>query len=343
MTHPALSRRHALALAAAGTLAPRWARAEPPDPVVVQLDWVIRGTHAMFFVAKAKGYFAAENIDVTTIRRGNGSGNTMQLVGGGGAQFGFGDLPTLLVSRSQNVPVVALAPVNQKSTLAFISLAKTKVLKTPADLRGVHIGVSPSGSTQVFLRAFLAANGMAMADVQQSTVPAPYENFLLLGRVEVIPGYTDGEVPELAEKVGGVEALSIMMGSDFGYDAYGSGLFTSERMIADKPDLVKRFTRAFLKGFGDVVTDPAAAAKIVAAANPEFKDKEAILLDAIKINLDGPFFSEATKASGLGWNTRAKWDATAKILADQSLIPAQLDVGQAFDNRFVENAGALRR
>jgi NitT/TauT family transport system substrate-binding protein len=129
------------------------ARAE--DNVSVQLDYVVRGTHAMFFVAKEKGYFAKQGINVTAIRSGNGSPNAMRLVGNGDADFGFGDLPTLAVARSQNVPVVALAAVNQHSPLAMLALASKHKLDKPQDLKGLNIGVQPSGSTYVFLLAFL--------------------------------------------------------------------------------------------------------------------------------------------------------------------------------------------
>ena len=61
--------------------------ASAEDKVGVQLDWVVRGNHAMFFVAKEKGYFAKQNIDVTAIRRGTGSPNAMRLVGNGDAEF----------------------------------------------------------------------------------------------------------------------------------------------------------------------------------------------------------------------------------------------------------------
>src|SRR3974377_1497617 len=83
------------------------------DKVNVQLDYVVRGNHAMFFVAKKKGYFEKEGIEVASIQRGTSSQNTMRLVGNGNAEFGFGDLPTLAVARAQDVPVVALAAVNQ--------------------------------------------------------------------------------------------------------------------------------------------------------------------------------------------------------------------------------------
>ena len=101
----------------------------------MQLDWVVRGNHAMFFVAKEKGYFAKQGIDVTAIRRGTGSPNAMRLVGNGDADFGFGDLPTLAVARSQDVPVVALAAVNQHSPLAMLALAKSSSSKSRKTLK----------------------------------------------------------------------------------------------------------------------------------------------------------------------------------------------------------------
>src|ERR1041384_4029819 len=122
------------ALALATLVAASQAMAE--DNVSVQLDWVVRGNHAMFFVAQEKGYFKENGITVTAIRKGTGTPDALRLVANGNADFGFGDLPTLAVSRSQGLPVVAIAAVNQESPLAMISLAKKKPLTAPADLKG---------------------------------------------------------------------------------------------------------------------------------------------------------------------------------------------------------------
>ncbi len=137
------------------------AAAKAADQVSVQLDWVVRGNHAMFFVARDKGYFKDNGIEVTAIRKGTGSVDALRLVGTGNAEFGFGDLPTLAIARSQAVPVVALAAVNQRSPMGMIALAKTKTLSKPEDLKGLDVGVHTAGSTYVFLRAFLAAHGMS--------------------------------------------------------------------------------------------------------------------------------------------------------------------------------------
>jgi NitT/TauT family transport system substrate-binding protein len=313
------------------------------DKVTVQLDYVVRGNHAMFFVARKKGYFANEGVEITAIQRGTGSPNAMRFVGGGNAEFGFGDLPTLAVARSQEVPVVALAAVNQASPLGMLALSSKLKLTKPQDLKGLNVGVQPAGATYVFLKAFLAANGMSLDDIKQNTVTPPYENYLLLGRVDAVPGYIDAEVPELEAKAGGPGSLSIILGSDFGYTVYGSGLFTSEKVIAEKGDLVQRFVNAYMQAFADVINNPGEAADIIIEANPEYAAKKDVLVKQIEADIKATFFSADTKANGIGWMTKDAWAKTAKILLDQGAMKQAINVEAAFTDKYLAAAKPLKR
>ena len=317
--------------------------AQAADDVSVQLDWLVRGNHAMFFVARDNGYFKEQGINVTAIRKGTGSTDALKLVANGNADFGFGDLPTLQVGRSQKLPVVALVAVNQESPLAMISLKAKHPMSKPADMKGMNIGVHPSGSTYVFLKAFFAKNGLNLADFKQSTVSPPYENMLLLGRVDLVPGYIDAEVPELEAKAGGPGSLSILHGSDFGYDAYGSGVFTSEKMIAEKPELVQRFVNAYAKAFQFVVEHPKEAVDIVVKANPEYKGKEHTLMAQLDADIKSTFFGPYTKTHGIGAMSDKQWTATAQVLKEQGMLPADFNAAGGFNSSFIEKAGALKR
>ena len=274
------------------------------DKISVQLDYVVRGNHAMFFVAKEKGYFEKQGIDVTAIRAAPDRPTQCVLSATAMRSSGLAICRRLAVARSQDVPVVALAAVNQHSPLGMLALASKHKLTKPQDLKGLNIGVQPSGSTYVFLKAFLAANGMTLDDVKQSTVTPPYENYLLLGRVDTVPGYIDAEVPELEAKAGGPGSLSIMQGSDFGYTVYGSGLFTSEKMIAERSDVVQRFVNAYMQAFADVIKSPEEAADIIIKANPEYGPKKDVLVKQIEADIKSTFFSADTKTNGIGWMTK---------------------------------------
>ena len=53
------------------------------DKVTVQLDFVIRGNHGVFFVGQSEGFFARDGIEITAINKGTGSVNTMRQIGFG--------------------------------------------------------------------------------------------------------------------------------------------------------------------------------------------------------------------------------------------------------------------
>jgi NitT/TauT family transport system substrate-binding protein len=304
---------------------------------------VVRGNHAMFFVAKEKGYFDKQGIDVTAIQKGTGSVNALRLIGNGNAEFGFGDLPTLAVARSQDVPAVAIVAVNQHSPLSMLALAKSHKLSKPQDLKGLNVGVTPGSSTYIFLKSLLSINGMTMDEIKQSTVSPPYENYLLLGRVDAVPGYVDAEVPELEAKAGGPGSLSIMLGSDFGYVVYGSGVFTSEKMIAEKSDLVQRFVNAYTQAFADVIKNPGEAADIIIKANPEYAPKKDVLVKQIEADVKYTFFSDETKKNGIGSMNPDTWQKTVKLLVDQGGMKGNIDAAKAFTDKYVAAAKPLKQ
>jgi NitT/TauT family transport system substrate-binding protein len=304
------------------------------DQVTVQLDYEIRGNHGMFFLAKSEGLFAKEGIDVTAINKGQGSVNTMRIIGSDAAEFGFGDLPTLIIARSQNTPVVAIAAVNQQSPMAMISLAKSP-LKTPKDLEGRAIGVFPAGSTFIFMKAFTAANHLDMSKIEVRTITPPSESFLLLNRVDVIPGYIDAEVPELEAKAGGPGSLSMLLGRDNGVVSFGSGVVTSEKMIQTKPDLVRRFMRAYLQAFAETIKDPGKTADAIIAAAPEYKDKKDVLVAQLRADIAETFMSPATKQNGLGYMSPQTAKATVDLLVSQGVLKETIDTTKAFDNQFI--------
>jgi NitT/TauT family transport system substrate-binding protein len=159
----------------------------------------------------------------------------------------------------------------------------------------------------------------------------------------VVPGYVDAEVPELEAKTGGPGSLSILLGSDFGYKAYGSGVFTSEKMIAEKPDLVQRFVKAYTQAFQFVIENPKEAVDITVKANPEYKGKEEALLKQIDADIKSTFFSDYSKSNGIGAISAAQWKETAQVLQEQGVLPANFNSSVGFNSSFVEKSAPLKR
>jgi len=115
--------------------------AQTPAKLRFTLDWVIQGQHAPFLLAKAKGYFDQEGVDVT-IDVGNGSAGAVQRLASGAYDMGFADLSTLIefLGNNPNLPrPQAVYMVHERNPNALFAMKKSGIAK-PADLKGKKAG-----------------------------------------------------------------------------------------------------------------------------------------------------------------------------------------------------------
>src|SRR5438093_498947 len=152
--------------AAAGLLAVvagPWAGAQAPERVSLRLDWAWWPGQTQFIVAKEKGFYREVGLDVE-INQGQGSGNTVIVVGEGKDPLGFADMGAAAQAISKGVPIKAVATVQQKAGTSLIFL-KGAGISSPKDIEGKRLGSTPTGSDAQRLPAFLAANGIDKSKV----------------------------------------------------------------------------------------------------------------------------------------------------------------------------------
>jgi len=310
------------------------ARAQAPEKITIQLDFTyLRGNYAPFFIGRDKDMFKDEGIEVTEIRMGRGSADTSQRVAQGTSEFGFADLPTALVVRSQGAPVKAIAATNVVSPLAMLALNARAQLKKPKDLEGQSIAVTPALSTYYFFRAFAAANGVELSKVTEVSAAPPYEPLLLAGRVTALPGYIDAEIPILAGHAGGYDKLDILRGEEYGYKAFGTGIITSDKIISEKPKLVERFLRAYLKALKYTIDRPQEAADALMKADGKLDRK--VLIDQLDADIKYTFTNATTDKCGLGYMDPARWESTLNVLVTQKVISNAPKLDDVYTNKFL--------
>src|ERR1700726_426159 len=117
------------------------ALATAADKVVLMLNWYVYGEHAPFYYGKAKGIYAAENIDLE-IQEGRGSAATTQAVAAKTADFGYVDVPTMMRAAVKGAPVIATGVLLQTSPMSAMGFADKNIRK-PEDIKGKTVAITP--------------------------------------------------------------------------------------------------------------------------------------------------------------------------------------------------------
>lgn len=302
--------------------------AHAEEKVTVRLSFTPFAAHAALYVAEAKGFYKDAGLDVD-ILPGRGSSFAATTVGSGQDTFGIADAAAVVQARAKNVPVVAVASLYQQNGLALLATDKSGI-SGPAGIKGRNIGIFPGSTTVIFLQSVLKKNGLSMDDIKPVTVRSGTDLPLLLN------GSMDAEVSVysqcLAWQVQHPELkLKFWMMSDLGFSTPGYALITNETFAKEKPDVVKAFVQATLKGQQYAIDHTDEALDILVAAVPELrKDEEAIKWkDAMTTT-----FSDATKSAGIGVIDVPKWQQLNTLLAQYKAIDAPVDLTALLKDNF---------
>lgn len=211
------------------------------EQVRLQLKWPHHYMFAGYYAAKEKGYYQAAGLDVEILPNKKGE-DPVQKVLDGKAEFGVGT-SDLLIRRGQGAPLVVLAVIFQQME---------------HDLTGHSIKNEPGHSP---LRDYLRQEGVA-----DDKVNSLAESF----RAEdLAAGTTDVFCTNEGDGSGGLNAAALHRGMSTLWavdaDVYGDNLFTTESQIQLRPQMVKAFREASLKGWKYAIHHPEEVAQLIRA------------------------------------------------------------------------------
>lgn len=290
--------------------------------VTFRLNWATGGYHAAYYLAKEKGYFEAEGLDVE-IQAGKGSVDTVKLVANGSADFGLADAVSVIPGKLQGMPIKAIGAVYQDNPMSVISLSE-KNIKSLKDLEGKVFGAVPAGSPYILYKGLIKSQGVDASKIKEVSVDSPGIAQLLTKQVDAITlFYTEAyPVQEQAD-----QPLNIIKAKDLGMDIYGLVVFANETTLKD-PAAAKGFLKALQKGLDEAKKDPEAAVDILIKYAPEKKelrDQQVHLLKDAYLVMNGTLNMDA-----------AKWDRTQKVLFEQQAIERTIDAKEYFDSSYLK-------
>src|SRR5690606_15025222 len=151
-----------MACAAIGAAA--WATpASAAEPLLVRLDFSPWGMHGAMHLAKQKGWFKEQGLDVE-IQDGTGTINTLQLLASGQIDVGQVSVGTMAVAMENGLDLISIAGFARTGDLAVMTDAAQGV-KSPQDLRGKRVVCFTTSHWVPFIDPFLSANGLSRRDV----------------------------------------------------------------------------------------------------------------------------------------------------------------------------------
>lgn len=204
--------------------------AEAADKLTVVLDWFLNPDHATLVVARDKGFFAAENLDVELIAPADPSAPP-RLVAARQADVAVTYQPDLHLSVKEGLPLVRFATLVETPLNTVMALEGGPV-KSLADLKGKKIGFSVSGFEDAILATMLDKAGVKVADTTLVNVNFALTTALVSGQVDaVVGGYRNFEATEL--ELAGKKAVTFYP-EENGVPVYDELIFAAHKdMIAD--------------------------------------------------------------------------------------------------------------
>ena len=297
--------RSIAALATAVTLAiPATAAAQ--DKVSLRLNWYLGGLHVPFYYGKERGFFAAEGIDLT-INEGRGSANTVQVVAAGSDTFGMADSSSVIVTAAKGAEVKSVMSLLNSTGFSVVSLVENGI-KTPKDLEGKRVAVSPGDPLGSLLQAVCKANNVDCGKISMVQVdPAAKVVTVLEKKADALLGGADDQYFLIKYKGQEPHALRY---ADHGANIVGMTILTTGNLIKTKPDLVRRFVRASVRSWEEAKKNPQAAVDAALKVKPDLNRQST--LDQMMVDFE---LLDSTNSKGkIGLGAKADWDQTINLL-----------------------------
>lgn len=293
--------------------------------VTVLLDWVPNTNHTGLYAAKELGYYAQEGLDVEILQVNEGG--TSQLVAAGKAEFGISYQEEVTYARVEDIPVVAIAAIIQHNTSGFASPAE-KGIKTPKDFEGKRYGGWGSPVEEAVLRALMEKYNADFNKLEMVTIGAADFFTSVTKDVDFTWIYYgwDGVAAELR----GIKLNFISLkDEEEALDFYTPVIITTEKMIEENPELVRKFIKATSRGYKYAIENPEKAAEFLLEVSPEL-DRELVIASQ-------KYLSEQYQADAPRWGVMKEevWRNYAQWMFERKLIEKMIEPGKAFTNQFL--------
>lgn len=299
-------------------------RAAEPVKVRLMTDWYPQPEHGGFYQALLKGWYREAGLDVEIVP-GGPNAFAIQRVATGAGDFGMGSTDDVLLANDRGIPVVALGATMQHDPQGILVHEGSPVRDFP-DLEGRTLALTPGTAWFPYL-----VKKYGLKKVREVT--HPYSVGPFVRDTNFLQQCFITSEPFFAAQAG--VKTRVLLIHDSGYDPYRV-FFTRAELLKGKPELVKAFTLASLRGWRSYLEDPSAVHAEIRKRNPELTPER--MEFSHKALKDGRFVvGDPAKGEAPGRMVAARWNFQYETLKELGVLRGRTPVADAWTDRFISN------
>ncbi len=238
------------------------------DKMTLLLDWFINPDHGPIIIAKEKGYFSDQNLEIEIIAPADPSAPP-KLVAAGQADLAVSYQPQLHLQLTQGLPLIRVGTL-VATPLNCLLVLENGPISTPQSLSGKKIGFSVAGVEEILLSAILEKYGVKLEDVELVNVNFSLSPSLMSGQVDAVIGaFRNFELNQM--KIENVPGKCFFLEEE-GVPPYDELIYVANSKNIDK-EKIRKFLKATELATQFIINNPEESWKIFASTSKELDDQ----------------------------------------------------------------------
>ena len=297
--------------------------------VTVMMPFVPLPAWNAFYTAADQGYYTDEGLDVNITHTTFGTLDSLKQLAANKVDFAYGGDESVIIARSQDMPIVATQRVVQNNLFSVISKSENNITEIE-DLVGKKVAAPGAGATiTIIMKAMLYNAGLNPDDTEFVFVGAGVIPALAQDQVDVMGSY----VPQIVIVQGMGYDTNIINASD--YTTIGNTyVYTTEKMVENNPEVVTKFVRATQKGLEYAIAHPNEATDAYIKFNPDAakdRDLNMAIWNGFVTEDTGDVFSKEV----FELPSEDNWTEKQDTLYNIGIIDKKTDVSKMYTDKFL--------
>ncbi|MFD2213264.1 ABC transporter substrate-binding protein [Metabacillus endolithicus] len=295
--------------------------------VSIMLDWYPNAVHSYLYIAKEKGYFEEEGLNVDIQFPANPT-DPINLAAAGKITLGISYQPDVIIARAnQDVKIKSVGAI-VRSPLNRIIYMEDSEIQTPKDLEGKTVGFPGIPLNESLIQSMVKADGGNPEEVEMIDVGFELGSSIVSEKVDAVIGaYINHEVPVLAHEGHNTRNMNP---TEYGVPNYYELVaVTSDKTWEKEQESITAFWRAATKGYEFTADHPEEALEILLNNQDEanFPLVKEVETESLEILL--PLMKSE---NGFGSQDQDQWESTISWMKEAGLIKTEPEVEDIFVN-----------